>query len=477
MFKLALYGLVFLLSLIVTAKVRSTRLRNLVLLVGSYALYLSWSHWFFVVILVSTVANYLFGKWLRKEQSRMALLVSIIFNLALLGAFKYLPPIALAMPFASLQKFSHLALPLGVSFWTFQAMSYLFDLYRGEELDPSLVEFALYMAFFPIVISGPICRMTEMLPQFRATSRARWEDVSAGVQRIATGALMMLLARLLGQGIRAGEGVTAGFDRVQQWGGSDVWFLALGFGLQLFFDFAGYSHLAIGAAKALGFTLPENFTRPFTSTTPSIFWTRWHMSLSFWIRDYVFIPLAVMRREIWWRNAMLVVAMVAFGVWHKASLLFVIWGCYHGVLLLSHRLIQRLRDRFDWDLSAPIWTPLSWAATISLVSLGWIFFRANSLAQARGMLTAVFSPGSYTSTNLGSSFYVLVPLLAVGYALVLLTADALERCASEGASAGARIARNRWYWLPAAYMTLILVALFVTLSQNGEAAQLMYSGF
>ncbi len=135
--------------------------------------------------------------------------------------------------------------------------------------------------------------------------------------RIATGVLMVQLAKLLGQGILGGDGINSGFDRVTHWSGPDVWCLALGYGLQLFLDFAGYSHIAIGAAKALGFTVPENFARPFQSTNASIFWTRWHMSLSFWIRDYIFLPLATLRREVWWRNLALVISMVLFGLWHK----------------------------------------------------------------------------------------------------------------------------------------------------------------
>ncbi len=209
-------------------------------------------------------------------------------------------------------------------------MSYLFDLYRGEELDPTFVEFALYMVFFPIAISGPICRLPDMLPQFRSEQRIDWNAFGRGLARVATGVLMMQLARLLGQGILSGDGLTSGFDRATQWSGLDVWCLAFGYGLQLFFDFAGYSHIAIGAAMALGFTLPENFARPFQSTTPSVFWTRWHMSLSFWIRDYVFLPLAMIRPEYWWRTLLLVVSMVLFGLWHKATLLFLLWGLYQG---------------------------------------------------------------------------------------------------------------------------------------------------
>src|SRR5208337_3009590 len=249
-------GLVFLFCVVVFAKVRSRVVRQSVLLIGGYALYLSWGAWFAAVLLASTVMNFLLGKWLQRKPSAPVLLTGIFVNLALLGSFKYLPEIAGNVPLSSLQRFSHLALPLGISFWTFQAMSYLFDLYRGEELDPSFFEFALYMVFFPVAISGPICRMPEMLPQFRSDQTTPGRDIGRGFSRIATGVLMMQLAQLLGQGILAGDGINSGFDRLAQWSGTDVWCLAFGYGLQLFFDFAGYSHIAIGAAQALGFTVP-----------------------------------------------------------------------------------------------------------------------------------------------------------------------------------------------------------------------------
>ena len=332
-----LYVVAFLLCFAIFGKFRSHRIRQIVLVAASYALYLSWEPWFFVVLLTSTVTNYLVGQRLRRTRAALTLWAGILFNLALLSTFKYLPEVSVHLPLSSLQKFSHLALPLGISFWTFQAMSYLFDLYQGEELDASFPEFALYLAFFPVTISGPICRMPEMLPQLRSETPLRWNDISRGFQRIATGILMMQLAKLLGQGILAGDGISSGFDRVTHWSGADVWCLAFGYGLQLFFDFAGYSHIAVGAAQVLGITVPENFDRPFLSTSPSIFWTRWHMSLSFWIRDYVFFPLMRLRRELWWRNLSLIIAMTLFGLWHKATLLFLLWGAYHGVLLVLHR--------------------------------------------------------------------------------------------------------------------------------------------
>lgn len=484
MFQPVVYGLLFLVCAAICAKVRSRRVRQAVLLIGSYALYLTWGFWFAAVLLLSTVVNFLFGEWLRRKSSAAALWAGILFNLALLGAFKYLPEAAIRIPLSSLQRFSHLALPLGLSFWTFQAMSYLFDLYRGEELDPSFFEFALYMVFFPVTLSGPICRMPDMLPQFRSERSTPWSDIGRGLCRIATGVLMMQLAKLLGQGILGGDGINSGFDRVTRWTGPDVWCLAFGYGLQLFFDFAGYSHIAIGGAQAMGFTVAENFARPFESTTPSIFWTRWHMSLSFWIRDYVFLPLAVVRREVWWRNLALVISMVFFGLWHRASVLFLLWGFYHGVLLVLHRQVQQLERKFDWEPPSRFWTPLSWITTMALISAGWVFFRGNSVAQVRQMLAAILSE-NYGSHVLSTSLYLLVAGLAAGYGIVLLVAEALNRYSAEAvppetdACEGVVVlmARWRWYWIPPLYVLGLTLLLAVTLTQNASTSQFMYVNF
>jgi alginate O-acetyltransferase complex protein AlgI len=485
LFQGILYCLLFLLCVVVLAKVRSRSMRQASLLIASYALYLTWGPWFAAVLLTSTVLNFLVGRCLRRKSSGAILSLGILLNLALLGTFKYLPEVAVHIPLSSLQRFSHLVLPLGLSFWTFQAMSYLFDLYRGEELDPSFFEFALYMVFFPVTISGPICRMPDMLPQFRSEKPTHWDAIGRGFRRIATGMFMVQLARLQGQGIMGGDGIATGFDRLTHWSGADVWCLAVGYGLQLFLDFAGYSHIAIGAAQAMGFTLPENFARPFQSTDPSIFWTRWHMSLSFWIRDYVFLAVAMLRREVWWRNLALVIAMVLFGLWHKASLLLLLWGCYHGVLLVLHRQVQQLKRRFDWEPPANFWTPLSWLATMALINLGWIFFRANSLPQARQMLSAVLSPASYLSHVLSASLYLLVAAVTMGYGIVLLMIEALDRYpvapqTSEAESSPGIIgfiARWRWFWIPPLYALALLFLLIVTLTQGSSTAQFMYDKF
>lgn len=468
-----LYVALFLLCALI-AKVRSRTIRQAALLIASYALYLTWGLWFTAVLLASTLMNFLLGRWLRRKPTALPLWTGILLNLTLLSTFKYLPAIS------TLPAFSCLALPLGMSFWTFAAMSYLFDQYRGEELNPTLSEFALYIAFFPVTISGPICRLPDMLPQFRSEEITSWEAIAHGFRRVATGVFMVQLAKLLGRGILAGDGITSGFDRATHWTGPDAWCLALGCGLQLFLDFAGYSHIAIGAAQMLGITVPENFARPFHSATPSIFWTRWHMSLSFWIRDYVFLPLATARREMWWRNFALVVSMVVFGLWHQASVLFLLWGCYHGVLLVLHRQVQQLQRRFDWNPPAHLWTTLSWIATTALINLGWILFRANSILQARQMLAAIVSPQTYASHILSGNLYLLVATIAAGYAVTLLVTDILDRSsANKEATPGlwSFLSRTRGFWLPPLYGLALLFLLIVTLTQGPSTAQFMYRKF
>ena len=475
MFQSATYLIVFLFCVAVLAKVAAPTVRQTILLVASYGLYLTWTRWFAGVLILSVVMNYLLGRWLRGKPTAARLWVGICLNLLLLGAFKYIPEISIQIPIAPLKSFAHLALPLGVSFWTFQALSYLFDVYREEELDPSFAEFALYMAFFPVTISGPVCRIPEMLPQFRAERTTAWGEIVEGFRRIAIGAFMMQVAKLLGQGILAGDGIVTGFDRTTRWSGPDVWCLAFGYGLQLFLDFAGYSHIAVGAARALGIGVPENFDRPFASTTPSIFWTRWHMSLSFWIRDYVFLPLATMRREIWWRQFALLVAMAVFGLWHKATWLFLIWGCYQGVLLILHRQVQLTQRRVNREPPAGPWNLVSWIVTMTLINIGWILFRASSLAQARQMISALLSPNSYAEHFLSSSLYFLVGLLAAGYAAVLLISLKLQRHGE--ATSQNFLVRARWFWIPPLYALAMILLLMITLTQSGGVGQLMYRGF
>jgi alginate O-acetyltransferase complex protein AlgI len=398
---------------------RTAKSRQVLFLIASYVFYASWGLGFLAILLASSLMNYWLGRMLRRHPTSGRLWFGIGLNLLLLALFKYLPPlygdVLNHSTMAGLVR--NIVMPVGISFWTFQALSYLFDLYREEELDPTLIEFCLYMAFWPTVLAGPVCRLPEMLPQFRQNHAPAWGNVAEGTRRILLGLFMkMFLAQLLLLGINPGEGVAAGFDQINRgWGGLDVWMLAIGYGFQLFFDFAGYSHIVIGTALLFGIRLQENFDRPYLSTTPSMFWTRWHMSLSFWIRDYVFMPLATLRRARWWKHAALVLAMTLFGFWHGATAPFILWGAYHGLLLVGHRQAQQIQRRWNLPLPDYLGAFISWGVTFALISLGWIFFRAHDLQQVSHMLGAVFSPLSYRQMALRPNFYVVTALVILGY--------------------------------------------------------------
>jgi alginate O-acetyltransferase complex protein AlgI len=483
--------------------------RQWIVLAASYFMYAHWAGKRFLLLLVaSSVLNYVWGGVLRRRPTTTLLWIGIALNVLLLAFFKYLPPLAKELPGAigAPDFFQHIVLPLGISFWTFQGLSYLFDIYREEELDPSLVEFCLYMAFWPTVVSGPVCRLPKMLPQFRQVTGFVREDFSIGTVRIIQGLFMkFVLAHLLSSGLKADGGVTAGFDGVAPGrSGLDVWALAIGFGFQIFFDFAGYSNIVIGAARLMGIRLAENFNRPYLSLTPSMFWTRWHMSLSFWIRDYVFMPLATLRRDPRWPYAALVISMVIFGFWHDAKLTFVAWGVYHGLLLVGHRVGQKLKRRIPFSVPYPVGALLSWGATFLLVSLSYVFFRANDLGQALRMLRAVVAPRSYAFVyaTLPHDYYLLVSLMVAGYFIYIGAAQLLvlwtaysktlrSRAQTSRNTIGAGwatlsgtvlsiegvLAETRWWWLTPAFLLLLMVTSLSVFGQSSNIAPFIYTLF
>jgi len=401
----------------------STKERQILFLAASYLFYAHSGIGFLSILIISSLMNYICGCALRRKVTASRLWIGIALNLLPLAFFKYLPGLLALGPAGSWQYDlgRQIIMPIGMSFWTFQGLSYLFDVYFEEDVDPSLLEFCLYMAFWPSVASGPICRLPSMLPQFRQVSPLNWDDLSVGSLRFIQGVMMkFVLAQILGAGWLPGEGIAAGFDQMKGgWGGVDVWLLGIGYGFLLFFDFAGYSHMVIGIARIFAIRLPENFNRPFLSTTPSIFWTRWHMSLSFWIRDYVFNPIATAgRRYSWWPPVVLIISMTLFGLWHGAKWTFIVYGLYHGLVLVIHRLGQQMQRQFSVRLPRSVGAFLSWGATFGLVSLGFIFFRANDWTQAWAMLSAVFTPAAYGHFAMPRHFYTLTSTIAVGYFVV-----------------------------------------------------------
>ena len=454
----------------------AVKARQLVLLTASYLFYAMWGLEFLGILIISSLMNYACGCALRRKPTAARLWLGIALNLLPLAFFKYLPEVGpISLWQANFPR--DMIMPIGMSFWSFQALSYLFDIYFEEELDPSLVEFCLYMAFWPTVLSGPICRLPSMLPQFRQLPPVSWENVSIGSLRLVQGIIMkFVLAQILASGWEPSGGINFGFDRMKDgWGAVDVWLLGIGYGFLLFFDFAGYSNIVIGTARIFGIRLAENFDRPFLATTPSIFWTRWHMSLSFWIRDYVFNPLAAAgRRYTWWPYVVLVIAMTLFGLWHGPRWTFLAYGVFHGLVLIVHRLGQRVKRQFSIGLPASVGRVLSWGATFALISLGFVLFRANNLLQAWSMFSAVFTPADYTRFAMPRDFYMLTltaPLFyfvwTFGYSLLLSWkasyCDAISQPQQSAQSSWARMMINNcrlllgasvdflgatlWWWL------------------------------
>jgi alginate O-acetyltransferase complex protein AlgI len=304
---------------------------------------------------------------------------------------------------------------------------------------------------------------------------------------------MVALSELMSGGLYAGAGVDAAFNNTaRQLGGLDVWCLILAYGFQLYFSFCGFSHVVIGAARMFGIQLHENFDRPYFSTTISSFWTRWHMSLSFWIRDFLFLPLATARREVWWRHLSLVIAMFVFGLWHGGSVLFMMWGVYHGVLLVLHRQWQQFRKRVGFEWSGVAATAISWLLTFCAVCIGYIFFRAETLGQAVGMLKAIVSLGSYRHATLDHSLYFMTFLAAAGYFVVIGGSELLDLLGEYGrrlaatARSGLRrwpgvmleiLADRRWIWIAPLVVVLTLYLGVIFQPGHAETGPVMYALF
>src|SRR3984957_8439655 len=486
------YGIGLIVVWLVAMRLRSVTARQVLYLIASWLFYYSWGGWLIAILIFSSLMNYALGQWLKKRISAGRLWTGIILNVLLLSVFKYLPLLGSVAPSGSpLALLKHMIFPLGVSFWTFEALSYLLELYREEALDPTLIEFCLYMSFWPTVLQGPICRMSSLLPQFRQEWSVSNDDLKTGVRRLSIGVLMSVTAGVMAGGLYAGAGGYALFSTTTHFSGIDVWFLILGYAFQLYFSFCGYSHVVIGAARLFGIQVQENFDRPYLSTTIAVFWTRWHMSLSFWIRDFLFLPLATMRREVWWRNLSLVIAMFVFGLWHGGTFLFMMWGVYHGILLVLHRQWQEFRKRVGFEWTGPVATAISWWVTFSTVCIGYIFFRAENVRQAFAMLKAIASPGAYRHLTFDHSFYVMTLLAALGYFAIMGGGALLDRLGElaqqraklpSGASRSmanllATVANERWVWITPIVLVLTLYLSVVFQPGQSDTGPIMYALF
>jgi alginate O-acetyltransferase complex protein AlgI len=369
------------------------RVRWAVLLAASYVFYGWWKPANLFFLLLSTTVDYgvglLLGRVQREGPRRALLAASLGANFGLLFLFKYLhffsasAEILLRPLGVPALHVPDLVLPIGISFYTFQTVSYVIDVYRRErEPEPHLGRFALFVAFFPHLVAGPIVRAAKLLPQLSAPRTLSFERTVSGLRWILWGLFKKVVIA-----DRAASVVNAVYARPDQFQGGTVLVATYVFAFQIYCDFEGYSDIAVGSARVLGIELTRNFDDPYGAATVTDFWRRWHISLSTWFRDYVFVPLGGSRVTAGRRAVNLGVVFLLSGLWHGASWTFVVWGAYHGLLMVGSLAVASVWSRTLGHV--PIRPALRAVArlggvllTFHLVCLGWVFFRARDLGHA-----------------------------------------------------------------------------------------------
>jgi alginate O-acetyltransferase complex protein AlgI len=405
---------------------RHPRAQNVLLLIASAVFYGSWDWRFLGLLATSTVIDFVVVQKIDTaddpRRRRLIMTALVTFNLTVLGFFKYFGFFAgsfsqLVQAFGiRVEPFTlNIVLPVGISFYTFHELSYAIDVYRGElKASRSLVNYGVFVACFPLLVAGPIARARHLLPQVASPRTITSDRVNAALFLILWGYFKKVV-------VADNVAVIANqvFNRYQQYQGLDLLIGVLAFTVQIYGDFSGYSDIARGLAGLMGFEIGLNFRLPYTARSPGDFWTRWHISLSSWLRDYLYIPLGGNREGRLKTNRNLAVTMLLGGLWHGAAWNFVLWGGFHGAILIVYRTVEEwLGGRyFSW---APVNRVLNAGRILlmfTLTMIGWVLFRSHSAGQIAYILSHV---GLRSSPNSGALAYDLVfyasPLLIVQWA-------------------------------------------------------------
>lgn len=449
--------------------------QNLLLIAASYFFYGWWDWRFLSLIAVSTLVDYYVGSALSRKQnksSRKALLwLSIGVNLGILGFFKYynffLDTFTTAFSFlgndlagASLK----IVLPVGISFYTFQTLSYTIDVYR-QKLEPArdLIGFAAFVCFFPQLVAGPIERATHLLPQFYTKRKFEYAKAVDGLKQILWGLFKKIVIS-----DNCAEYVNYIFDTSDELSGSTLVIGAVLFTFQIYGDFSGYSDIAIGTSRLFGFDLKQNFAFPYFSRDVAEFWRRWHISLSTWFRDYVYIPLGGSRVSTATNVRNIFIVFTLSGFWHGANWTFIIWGLLNALYFLPVLLTKKNRDHLDivdkGRLLPSFKSIRQIASTFVLTVLAWIFFRAENIAHAWQYITTIFSPSIF-------KFPEVAPLKVV---LLILCFLGLEWIGREGQYGIQKIGLTR---KPIMRYTLYYAIGFAILWFRGSEQQFIYFQF
>jgi len=382
------------------------------LVVASIFFYGYWNVSYVPLLLFSVLFNYFLGEALEAEKKKWMLLGGIAVNLGLLGYFKYATFIVENLRFLPIGDL-HVVLPIGISFLTFEQIAYLIDTYKGQTPPRDFVRYCWFITFFPRLIAGPIVRAREILPQYGKRSFGSFDTTwfATGVTIFVIGLFKKVMcadhvgsyATYVFQTAEGGTPITF----FEAWGG------ALAFTCQIYFDFSGYSDMAIGIARMFGIVLPLNFDSPYKACNIIEFWRRWHMTLSRFLRDYLYIPLGGDRKGEARRYTNLMITMLVAGLWHGAGWTFVAWGALHGFYLCINHAWRSVRARLGQDLNRTTW----WGrgsgrcATLGAVVLAWIFFRASSFSGALNMMTGMAGMNGWGGISTSLLGYFIAPML------------------------------------------------------------------
>lgn len=384
--------------------------RKIWLLIASYYFYMSWNPVYALLIAGSTVVTFFSGILMGRSQGmeearrmrykRCILILCLLINLGILFVFKYgnfaietFSGILQAFHITTISRRFDLLLPVGISFYTFQALGYMIDVYRNDvEIEKDPIRYALFVSFFPQLVAGPIERSKNLLSQMRNISKINLWDA----KRVTSGAILMVWGYFMKMVIadRAAILVDNVFDNYRMYGSTELIIAAIGFAIQIYCDFGSYSMIAIGAAKVMGFDLMENFNAPYFARDIRDFWSRWHISLSTWFRDYLYIPLGGSRKGKLRKALNIMIVFLVSGLWHGADWSFVVWGGIHGfyqaVSDLSREKREQLVKKLHIRTDCFSWALLKTMVTFAMVVFAWIFFRSNSILDGLRFIKRIF---------------------------------------------------------------------------------------
>lgn len=366
------------------------RLRHIMLLIASYVFYGWWNWKFcFLMLLMSAVA-YICALSYSRSGRKLPVYIGVIFPLIVLGIFKYfnffVGSFCAAFGIANPGTLN-IILPVGISFYTFQSLSYTIDVYRGKlEAEKDFVRLALYIAFFPQLVAGPIVKAGDFIPQLYQDRQISFRNMELGLQFFAFGLFKkIVLADNISVFVDAVHQAPAAYSSVT------LLLAAYAYALQIYFDFSGYSDMAVGCAKVLGYDLSRNFNLPYLSKNVSEFWKRWHISLSTWLQEYLYFSLGGNRCSKARAALNLFLTMTIGGLWHGANWTFVLWGALHGAALIVHKQFAKFRAKLGFEGESALWTAFSVFLTFTYVSFCLVVFRADSIAKAGQFILAALS--------------------------------------------------------------------------------------